>query len=260
MRLFLIGLFIFLTACSQPQQLVEHSNWAEIFEQFDATGTLVIADERQAHLPWSVFNIQRSSQRFTPASTYKIPHTIFALDASVTNDTEVFRWNGVEHSFAGHNQDQTLALAMKNSTVWVYEELAQRLGDDRTKQYLANIYYGNANTATENGNYWIDGELAISAQEQITFLKQLYHNALPFQQEHQALVKKLILLETHDLFSIHAKTGWSGQVGWWVGWVDLADGPIFFALNIDTPHRLDDLYKREAIVRAVLQTMGILPS
>jgi beta-lactamase class D len=43
-----------------------------------------------------------------------------------------------------------------------------------------------------------------------------------------------------------------------VGWVETATGPVFFALNIDTPGRLDDLPKREQVVRAVLGSMGLL--
>ncbi|MDF5750937.1 class D beta-lactamase, partial [Klebsiella quasipneumoniae] len=34
---------------------------------------------------------------------------------------------------------------------------------------------------------------------------------------------------------------------------------VFFALNIDTPHRMDDLFKREAIVRAILGSIEALP-
>ncbi|HPW31111.1 MAG TPA: class D beta-lactamase, partial [Rhodoferax sp.] len=33
---------------------------------------------------------------------------------------------------------------------------------------------------------------------------------------------------------------------------------VFFALNIDTPRRLEDLPKREQIARAVLQSLGLL--
>ena len=57
---------------------------------------------------------------------------------------------------------------------------------------------------------------------------------------------------------LRAKTGWEGRYGWWVGWVETPEGAVFFALNIDTPRRLEDLPKREQIVRAVLHSMGLL--
>jgi beta-lactamase class D len=43
-----------------------------------------------------------------------------------------------------------------------------------------------------------------------------------------------------------------------VGWVETPQGAVFFALNIDTPRRLEDLPKREQIVRAVLRSMELL--
>ena len=61
---------------------------------------------------------------------------------------------------------------------------------------------------------------------------------------------------------LRAKTGWSGSIGWWVGWVESVEwpqGPVFFALNIDTPNRLADLAKREDITRSILRSIGALP-
>lgn len=52
------------------------------------------------------------------------------------------------------------------------------------------------------------------------------------------------------------KTGWAfdlePQIGWFVGWVETPDGPVFFALNIDMTGGLDDAPKREQIARRVL--------
>lgn len=54
-----------------------------------------------------------------------------------------------------------------------------------------------------------------------------------------------------------AKTGWQGKHGWWVEW---PTGQVFFVLNLDTPERGKDLYKRQAIVRDVLSLIEALPS
>lgn len=91
------------------------------------------------------------------------------------------------------------------------------------------------------------------------FLRQLYHNALPFKLADQRLTKDVLLVQAEDDWILRAKTGWQGHYGWWVGWVEKPEGAVFFALNIDTPNRMDDLYKRQAIGRAVLQTVAALP-
>ena len=239
---------------------LERSDWRKFFSEFQAKGTIVVADDRQADRAMWVFDPVRSKKRYSPASTFKIPHTLFALDAGAVRDEfQIFRWDGVNRGFAGHNQDQDLRSAMRNSTVWVYELFAKEIGDDKARRYLKKIDYGNADPSTSNGDYWIEGSLAISAQEQIAFLRKLYRNELPFRVEHQRLVKDLMIVEAGRNWILRAKTGWEGRMGWWVGWVEWPTGSVFFALNIDTPNRMDDLFKREAIVRAILRSIEALP-
>lgn len=236
----------------------ERADWQQFFLAQQANGTMVVADLRQARL--LVYNTARAEKRFSPASTYKIPHTLMALDAGVVSSAEqTFHWDGTEYSFALHNQDQTLSSAMRNSAVWVYRQLAAAIGTARAGQYLAKLAYGNADATTTTGDYWIDGELAISALEQVEFLQAFYAERLPFSVAHQQLVKTLLLNEQGKDWRLYAKTGWQGKYGWWVGWVDTPDGAVLFALNIDTPERMADLPKREQIGRAVLQQLNALP-
>lgn len=240
----------------------ERAEWASFFEAFEAQGTIVVVDERLDRRASWVHAPERARQRFSPASTFKIPHTLFALDAGVLRDEfQRFVWDGTEHSFAGHNRDQDLRSAMRVSAVWVYRQFAQAIGEERAQAYLESIGYGNADSSTARGDYWLaDGPLAISAYEQIEFLERLYRNELPFQIEHQRLVKDVIIVEAGRDWILRAKTGWEGTMGWWVGWVEWPDGPVFFALNIDTPNRMADLAKREQITRAVLQSIDALPA
>lgn len=238
----------------------ERPDWARFFDDAEAQGTIVVLDQRGGAQHLWVYDQERADRAYSPASTFKIPHSLFALDAGVVRDEfQVFEWDGVERDFAPHNQDQTLRSAMRNSTVWVYEMFANDIGEAKAREYLTQIDYGNADPSTSEGAYWIDGALAISAQEQIYFLQKLYQNELPFRVEHQRLVKDMMIVEAERTWILRAKTGWEGRWGWWVGWVEWPTGPVFFALNIDTPNRLNDLYKREDITRAILQSIDALP-
>lgn len=255
---------VFFITCAQlclAAGPIEQANWQATFTKFNAKGTLMIVDERVTPAKLLVFNPERAKQRMSPASTFKIPHSLMALDAGVLKDEfQLFRWDGVERSFAGHNQDQNLRSAMRTSALWVYEIFAKQIGEKRAGEYLQKIGYGNANPSTDKGTYWVDGKLAISAEEQIAFLQKLYLNQLPFSKEHQLLVKDMMINEAGKEWILRAKTGWEGRFGWWVGYVEWPTGPVFFALNIDTPERMADLYKREAIVRDILQSLGALPA
>jgi beta-lactamase class D len=239
----------------------ERPDWASFFDRVEAQGTIVVLDQRGGTQQLWVYDQERADRAYSPASTFKIPHSLFALDAGVVRDEfQVFEWDGVERVFAPHNQDQTLRSAMRNSAVWVYEMFAAEIGEAKAREYLTQIDYGNADPSTREGAYWIDGALAISAQEQVRFLQKLYQNELPFRVEHQRLVKDIMIVEAERDWILRAKTGWEGRWGWWVGWVEWPTGPVFFALNIDTPNRLGDLYKREAITRAILQSIDALPA
>lgn len=239
----------------------ERSDWGRFFDEFDANGTIVVVDERVKNPSIWVYGQERASKRFSPASTFKIPHTLFALDAGAVRDEfQVFEWDGVERGFSGHNRDQDLRSAMRASALWVYEQFAEEIGEEGARSYLERIDYGNADPTTNEGAYWVDGNLAISAHEQISFLKRLYRNELPFKTEHQRLVKDVMIVEAERSWILRAKTGWDGRMGWWVGWVEWPTGPVFFAINIDTPNRTGDLAKREQITRAILQSIDALPT
>lgn len=257
---------VLLILCAAPHCFAEDNwqereDWAAFFEQYEAVGTIVVLDERSETPSAWVHNGSRANTPYSPASTYKIPHTLFALDAGVVRDEfQVFKWDGVERDYGPWNRDQNLRSSMRYSVVWVYQWIAGELGEDKARDYLEQINYGNADPSVDNeGPYWVGGNLRINALEQVAFLKRLYRNELPFQVEHQRLVKDIMINQADRGWVLRAKTGWEGRYGWWVGWVEHPTGPVFFALNIDTPNRFDDLYKREAVTRAILRAIDALP-
>ena len=261
LALALVALFVLSAANAADQVQTDRFDWKKYFDDARATGTIVVADERRPRRALLVYDMGRAKVRYSPASTFKIPHTLFALEAgAVSDEFQVFGWDGVSRSWPAHNQDQDLRSAMRNSALWVYQILARKIGEPRARRYLVEIDYGNADPTTKTGDYWVDGSLRISAQEQIVFLRKLYRNELQFKVEHQRLVKDLMINEADYDWILRAKSGWDGRVGWWVGWVEWPTGPVFFALNIDTPNRTSDLEKRQAIVWAVLRSIQALPA
>lgn len=233
--------------------------WAALFRAAGVSGCMAVLDARRGAQTLRVADGPRTQQPYSPASTFKIPHSLFALDAGLLRDEfQVIPWDGVQRSIPAWNQDQTLRSAMRNSTVWVYERFARELGAAKEVDYLRRLGYGNAAVGGAQP-FWVEGDLAISAVEQIAFLKRLYLNELPFQVAHQRLVKDVMVSAAGPDWLLRAKTGWTGRLGWWVGWVEWPEGPVFFAMNMDTPRRLQDLPQRQALVRAALQTLKAWP-
>lgn len=254
-------LFALLPICAQADEWQPRPDWVEFFEAEEvAAGTLVIVDRRAGREAHWVVNADRAGERFSPASTFKVPHTLFALRAGAIEDEfEVIPWDGVERDVPAWNQDQTLRSALRHSTVWAFQRLAREIGRMRESAYLGEIGYGNARLGEEVDAFWLDGSLRISAYEQVDFLRRLHALALPFDEADQRLVKDIMIHEAGRDWILRAKSGWDGAVGWWIGWVEWPTGPVFFALNLDTPGRLADLPKREGITRAVLRRLEALP-
>jgi len=239
-------------------------DWGKYFQKESVTGTIVVIDQRTEKR--FIYNQKRALKSFSPASTFKIPHTLFALDAGVVQDEfQNIEWDGVERTFQAWNKDQTLRQAMSNSTIWVYQKFANDLGEKREKEYLQRIRYGNMNPSGDIKNFWLDGTLRISAVEQVEFLMRLYLNELPFKVEHQRLVKDIMINEAQKEWMLRAKTGWGtpdneSQVGWWVGWLETSKGAVFFALNIEMPNGIKDAVKRQRITKAILKSINALPA
>jgi len=261
----LLPIFALLLAAAASAQPAwqERPDWAHFFCDAGVKGTIVVCDER-TNTQW-VYDEARARRRFVPASTFKIPHALFALDAGVVHDEfQIFPWDSTVYAFQSWNQDQTLRSSMRYSPVWLYQQFARSIGAEREREYLQRIGYGNATIGGPVDTFWLDGSLQITAHEEVEFLQRLYRNALPFRVEHQRLVKDIIINEAGREWILRAKTGWSARVeekvGWWVGWVERPDGAIFFALNIDMPGDGADAPKRESIARAILRSIQALDS
>ena len=75
----------------------------------------------------------RSGEARLPASTFKIPNSVIALETAVVADPDkdVFKWDGVTRSIEAWNKDHTLRSAIAVSAVPVYQEIARRIGEVR---------------------------------------------------------------------------------------------------------------------------------
>ena len=223
-------------------------------KEAEISGVLTVYDTRFDKEDLVTSDLERCQKRFSPASTYKIPHALFALDAGVVNCVEqTFVWDGKKRFHLPWNQDHTLKSAIQHSTVWVFEEIAKELKG--VAHYLHKLDYGNANSSGKKP-YWIRGELRVSAMEQLFFLKQLYENELPFALEHQQVIKECMFLEVNSVGAIYGKTGWNGKVAWWIGWIQMPEGAVFVILNYDTPNGLNVVEKRDLFLEQVWQGIG----
>ena len=232
---------------------------ADVFLSRGIIATFVVASSNSdvAH----VYNEMRSIERFSPASTFKIPNTLIALDTHVVESKDtVFKWDGTDKGLPQWNSDQTLETAFKGSCVWCYQEIAREVGSEKYESVLAQIAYGNHSTGRRVDLFWLNGVLLISADEQIKFLQKLYSHELPFHDEHVDVLKDIMLVEKNAEYSLYAKTGWATttpQVAWYVGIIESGSQTWFFAMNMQV-NRKEQVGLQKELTIASLQALGII--
>jgi beta-lactamase class D len=249
-RFFFLALACTFTASAGSQ---EADSVANIFLSEGIVATLVVAslNGNTVH----TYNHGRSLQRFSPASTFKIPNTLIALNAQlVTSKDSLFVWDGTDRGLERWNKDQTLESAFKVSCVWCYQKIARKVGADQYVEALAMLDYGNQSVGNEIDAFWLNGDLRISAIEQIEFLRKIYNYEVPFQREHVDLLKEIMLTEQTSSYAIYAKTGWAAttpQVGWYVGFVLKSDEAWLFAMNLQVDRREQVALRKELTIRSL---------
>ena len=105
----------------------------------------------------------RSGEGKLPASTFKIPNSLIALETGVVEDPDkdVFKWDGVKRDIEAWNKDHTLRSAIAVSAVPVYQEIARRIGEERMQKYVDLFEYGNRDIGGGIDQFWLTGNLRI---------------------------------------------------------------------------------------------------
>ena len=128
-------------------------------------------------------------RRTLPASTFKIPHALIALQTRVVTDKTVIAWDGTTRDYSAWNRDQTLESAIRMSAVWVFQRFATAIGRERELDYLRAFRYGSAAFEHEVTNFWLNGDLRISPAEEVAFLRRMFSYDLPVDRRHIDTVK-----------------------------------------------------------------------
>ncbi|HXG87323.1 MAG TPA: penicillin-binding transpeptidase domain-containing protein [Vicinamibacterales bacterium] len=200
------------------------------------------------------------SEPRSPASTFKVPHSLFALETGVITPATTMKWDGSKQSFPVWERDQQLDSAMKNSVLWFYQRVAPLIGRARMTAWLKKSHYGSDTYDGEQTQFWINGDLVISPIEQADFLARMFRYELPVSRAHVDAVAAAMLMPAgkisnaagiHDFAigwpaatQVRAKTGSTlvkgERVMWLIG-------------HLDAP-------KRTAVFAALVRSTATLPA
>jgi beta-lactamase class D len=135
--------------------------------------------------------------RVTPASTFKVPHAVAALDAGVVaGPTEPMAYVSAGQVAESARRDHTLATALRHSVVWYFQRLAERLGPERERAYLERFSFGNGDASSGLTTFWIGGSLQVTPEEQLAFWSKLYQGQLAAGAGTMELVRGMLIQPT----------------------------------------------------------------
>jgi len=217
--------------------LVIRADFRQILDSANVSGS-ILAYDPQANTTYSN-DFQRCDKGYLPASTFKIPNSIIALETGVVeNDSTLFKWDGEKRRLPVWEQDLIFRDAFQFSCVPCYQEIARKIGVERMKEYVAKLNYGNmvVDSATID-LFWLEGESTITMNQQLDFLKRFYYSELHISKRTYEIMKRLMLIESNDSWKFSGKTGWTirngNNIGWFVGYLEKGNKVYFIVTNIE---------------------------
>ena len=219
-----------------------------------ATGELFASDPELAKKP------------FHPASTFKIAHSLIALELGVLdNPDSPMAWDGQYSKVEAWNRDHTLRTAMQASCLPCFQRVARTIGPERMQNWLGRLDYGNRDISGPIDSFWLTGGLRITAVEQLDFLRRLDTGKLPVSPRTLDIVRDVIALDVRESHVLYGKTGLVGppevdaEVGWFVGFVAFEKRSVYFATLVTShPADVDVMPVRRRVTERVLRSLGVL--
>jgi len=226
----------------------------------------------------------RCTQGRRPYSTFKLANSLIAVDAGVLDGPDApMTWDkravpDEKKYLDAWRKEHTLRSAIKVSSVPHFRTLARTIGEARMKAGLAKLDYGNQDIGGGLDQFWVRGDMRISAEQQLAFVDKLAHGTLAVSAKAQQVVREISTLETKGTRVLHGKTGSgagsdrtptasaggsaadppSDYLVWQVGWIE--DGPTIVAyaawLEVNGGTFDEARAKRDELLRATLAELN----
>ena len=223
----------------------------------------------------SVVNEERSKQRLSPFSTFKITNSLIALDSKqIASAQQVLTFDKEKYPVKAwwpsvwKLPEYDLTTAFKFSMVPIFRQLATDIGQDKMQSYVTKFNYGNHDISSGLDDFWLNGSMKISALEQVRFLQKMHRGQLGVSQHSIDTLKEVMLVEKNANYLLYAKTGAGkansndksskAMLGWYVGFVENDKGVHYFAFNFTRGSYAEMKAVRVKIARNHLKKAGVI--
>lgn len=227
MTTILLTIFFSFTASAQTP-LIDPRQWAQIFSP--NSGCFLLENLKSGDRV--EYNRKKCLEVHSPGNTFEIVSALMALESNVVKSPKSKFTKKVNVS------NLNLEKAFKNSQIPFFQEVHRQLGSKVVLNYLKKVDYGSSDSHIASKKFWYNGELKISAYNQLTFVKHFFEESLGFQRKNVKAVKSLLLRQKIDGDWLQSKAGnVSGPhpLGWFVGRLSLEDRSFVFVTQVTGP-------------------------
>lgn len=197
--------------------------------------------------------------RHSPLSTFKIPLALIGFDSGILTDAHTPAWDYDPKIHDAHRPEEKQRTDPttweSNSVVWYSQQLTTKLGAAKFKAYVDRFGYGNRDVSGGLTQAWLGSSLAISADEQVAFLRRMLAHKLVSAKAHQLAESVVPQFEGSGGWSVHGKTGSGVQTGWFVGWATKGKRRIVFA-RVGTGAEMQGSVARTAMLKEIGRLAG----
>jgi beta-lactamase class D len=239
-----VGIFFFISmvivACS-PSNVKSDENIVRLLDSAKMKGCFALMENSSAQFTITDLSMYKDSA-FAPLNTFFAVPSLIALEKGYINQ-DVKTW-------------------VSPDSATYYQGLIEKIGRTDLLKMIDSLHYGKGIVSKDLNNFWRDGSLRITPDEQLGLIKKLYFNQLPFQKRTQDIYKKMILKEDNTNYKLSYISG-DGANGfnsnWVLGYIEENKHPYFFVLYVTNQDALNNHNaKSVAVLKSILSQQGFL--
>ena len=235
-----LAAFVFsvvLFACS-PNNVTIDSSIVKMMDSAGVVGSFALLENGTGKFTIANLSHYKDSAS-SPLSSFFILPSLIALDKGIIN------------------QNQASWVSM--DSIPYYQKIITQLGRQEILKAIDSIKYGKGLVSANMNEFWKDGSLKITADEQLGLIKRAYFKELPFQKRSQEIFKKMMVKEDNSNYKLSYLTASDSTTNntWVIGYEEENTHIYFFVLHT-TSKTAAATNNSVALLKKILLQQGFL--